>query len=61
MQATSLSTEAASCPICTNEVLGHYDVGEVLACGGCGGELEVTGKSPLTLAEAPEVEEDWGE
>jgi alpha-aminoadipate carrier protein LysW len=35
--------------------------GQVARCGDCGVELEVTATSPLTLALAPEVEEDWGE
>ncbi|MGP1347341.1 MAG: hypothetical protein ACTS3F_11825, partial [Phycisphaerales bacterium] len=34
---------------------------EVCRCAGCGAELEVTGVSPLVLAVAPEIEEDWGE
>lgn len=35
--------------------------GEIAQCAGCGAELEVTSRSPLTLELAPEVEEDWGE
>jgi alpha-aminoadipate carrier protein LysW len=35
--------------------------GEILPCGECLAELEVTLLEPLTLALAPEVEEDWGE
>ncbi|HVL49475.1 MAG TPA: lysine biosynthesis protein LysW [Candidatus Thermoplasmatota archaeon] len=35
--------------------------GEVVDCGDCGAELEVTALAPLTLALAPEEEEDWGE
>ncbi len=34
---------------------------EILVCPDCGAELEVVALDPLTLAEAPEVEEDWGE
>lgn len=34
---------------------------ELLACPDCGAELEVVSLDPLTLALAPEVEEDWGE
>ena len=34
---------------------------EIVRCPDCGAELEVTGVSPITLALAPEVEEDWGE
>jgi alpha-aminoadipate carrier protein LysW len=35
--------------------------GEVLRCADCAVELEVTATTPLTLALAPEVQEDWGE
>ena len=34
---------------------------EILFCPDCGVELEVISIEPLTLALAPEVEEDWGE
>ena len=34
---------------------------EILVCPECGVELEVISLQPLTLAMAPEVEEDWGE
>ena len=34
---------------------------EILQCPECGVELEVLALQPLTLALAPEVEEDWGE
>ena len=30
-------------------------------CPGCGAELEITALEPLTLALAPQEEEDWGE
>ena len=43
------------------EVAADLMVGEILECADCGAELEVTSISPLTLALAPEVEEDWGE
>lgn len=36
-------------------------VGEILDCDDCGAELEVTSLAPLTIALAPEIEEDWGE
>jgi alpha-aminoadipate carrier protein LysW len=50
------------CPMCAFEILGdNYLEGEVLTCEGCSAELEVVGLEPLRLAEAPEVEEDWGE
>lgn len=51
------------CPECDGPV--RFDraplAGQVARCGDCGVELEVTATSPLTLALAPEVEEDWGE
>ncbi len=34
---------------------------EVVHCPDCGAELEVIQPSPITLALAPEVQEDWGE
>lgn len=34
---------------------------EIVQCPECGVELEVVSLQPLTLALAPEVEEDWGE
>ena len=51
------------CPECEAEVEIATDVvkGEVIECGDCGAELEVTATEPLTIALAPEVEEDWGE
>ncbi|GHV29327.1 hypothetical protein FACS1894167_08480 [Synergistales bacterium] len=35
--------------------------GELLVCGDCGTELEVVSLDPLTVEEAPQVQEDWGE
>ncbi len=35
--------------------------GEILDCPECSAELEVRSLSPLVLALAPDVEEDWGE
>ena len=65
MQALKKHSEAAglaSCPTCSQEIDGKGRVeGEVLTCPGCSAELEVVGINPLQLAEAPEVEEDWGE
>jgi alpha-aminoadipate carrier protein LysW len=34
---------------------------EIVECPECRSELEVVGLTPVTLALAPEVEEDWGE
>lgn len=53
----------AQCVECGGEVPSPNNpiVGEILACPHCGVELEVTALEPLTLAMAPEIEEDWGE
>lgn len=37
------------------------EIGEILDCPGCGTELEVVGLEPVTVEEAPELQEDWGE
>ena len=34
---------------------------EITQCPGCGAELEITALEPITLALAPQEEEDWGE
>ena len=51
------------CPVCGAELQLSDDlvVGELLECADCGAELEVTGLDPVTVEEAPEAEEDWGE
>ena len=51
------------CPVCGAEVSLSADVvkGELVECGDCGTELEVTSVDPVTLQEAPEAEEDWGQ
>ncbi|MDG2374722.1 MAG: lysine biosynthesis protein LysW [Woeseiaceae bacterium] len=51
------------CPICGAEVEfgAHTVVGELMECGDCGTELEVLNLKPVTLGEAPETEEDWGQ
>jgi alpha-aminoadipate/glutamate carrier protein LysW len=53
----------AECPICGGDVELESDlvVGELLECPDCGSELEVLKVEPLSLGEAPETEEDWGE
>ncbi|MDR1977895.1 MAG: lysine biosynthesis protein LysW [Synergistaceae bacterium] len=54
--------ENTKCPVCDADVkVTDVIVGELLTCADCGVELEVTSLSPLTLEEAPEVQEDWGE
>lgn len=60
---TTETTTTANCPECAAELPLPNDllVGEVLPCDDCGADLEVTSLTPLQLALAPEVEEDWGE
>jgi alpha-aminoadipate carrier protein LysW len=53
----------ANCPECDAAISLAADVveGEIIVCPDCAAELEVTSVSPLELALAPEVGEDWGE
>ena len=43
------------------ELSENPEVGEILTCGDCSVELEVTRLDPVAVEKAPEVEEDWGE
>lgn len=54
---------ATYCPECEGEIrLGDTSVlNEIIECGECLTQLEIVATSPLLLALAPEVEEDWGE
>ncbi len=54
---------SAACPECGGTVPFERAPmsAEVVVCGGCSAELEVVFTSPLRLALAPEVQEDWGE
>ncbi|HSM60346.1 MAG TPA: hypothetical protein VK849_06090 [Longimicrobiales bacterium] len=52
------------CPVCAGgvDVPGDVILGELLECGDCGSELEVTALAPgVSLREAPVSAEDWGE
>jgi len=51
------------CPVCAAEIELAKDTmaGELIVCGDCGAELEVTGLDPVKLDEAPSAEEDWGQ
>ena len=51
------------CPECAGATPLGDDVllGEIVQCPDCGLELEIVALTPLALAPAPEVEEDWGE
>ncbi|MCP2014623.1 alpha-aminoadipate carrier protein LysW [Deinococcus sp. HSC-46F16] len=52
-----------TCPECDAPLTIAPDVieGEIIPCPDCGAELEVLSVSPVELALAPSVEEDWGE
>ncbi len=54
---------SVNCPECDASVDVDADVlaGEVVTCGDCQAELEVTSLEPLAVELAPEMEEDWGE
>lgn len=61
MSATiSLTCE---CPECAGSVTltRRPLAGEVVRCGDCSAELEVTSVEPLRVELAPQVQEDWGE
>jgi len=51
-----------SCPVCDIEVPipAQSRLSEILECSDCRSELEILTLDPVTLALAPEVEEDWG-
>jgi alpha-aminoadipate carrier protein LysW len=57
------TTTVATCPECEgNLTLGtDVQVGEIVVCGDCGVDLEVTSLEPLELTLAPQEAEDWGE
>ncbi len=52
-----------ACPECAADVAfaDQPHLSEVVECGDCHSELEVTTLDPLNLVLAPDVEEDWGE
>ena len=60
---TTTTNTTLDCPVCAAPVTVPDDTQahEVLVCGDCQSELEVTSVQPLALDLAPEVEEDWGE
>ncbi|ELZ30864.1 lysine biosynthesis protein lysw [Halogeometricum pallidum JCM 14848] len=43
------------------EIPADVEVGEIVDSPATGAELEVVSVDPVTLEEAPELEEDWGE
>lgn len=52
-----------TCPECGAPLTLPTDVveNEIIACEACSAELEIVGLEPLSLALAPQIEEDWGE
>jgi alpha-aminoadipate carrier protein LysW len=50
------------CPECGAEFdAGAVEAGEIIVCPDCGVELEVLTIDPVTVGQAPEEGEDWGE
>ncbi|GGL05917.1 hypothetical protein Sme01_56190 [Sphaerisporangium melleum] len=57
-------TAAPACLQCETDipVPSDAELGDILACRGCGQEHEVLDIAPVVRLDlAPEVEEDWGE
>ena len=56
---------STGCLVCDSalDIAEAPEKGEILECGSCGQEHEVTGVDAglVTVELAPEVEEDWGE
>lgn len=63
MTESAVAPSAVECPECAgNTPLTRRPLnGEVVRCGECGVELEITCTNPLRVEVAPEVQEDWGE
>jgi len=62
-QGENMAEKFTKCTECAAKVALPADVmeGEIVQCPECGLELEVLSLAPLSLAQAPEEEEDWGE
>lgn len=60
---STAATSSGECPECAGAVAFRRTPlrGEVVRCGACSSELEVTDTDPVSLQLAPQVEEDWGE
>jgi alpha-aminoadipate carrier protein LysW len=60
--AVQTASGPAQCPECMAEItLTNVMQNEITQCPDCGAELEISALSPLSLALAPQEEEDWGE
>jgi alpha-aminoadipate carrier protein LysW len=59
----SENTATTEDPVTGEEITlpADLEVGEILDSPVSGAELEVVSTEPVTLEEAPELEEDWGE
>ncbi|MFH1375936.1 MAG: lysine biosynthesis protein LysW [Patescibacteria group bacterium] len=56
--------QTTKCPKCDADLTlaDDAEVGEIITCDECSAELEVKTITPeITLEDAPEVQEDWGE
>jgi alpha-aminoadipate carrier protein LysW len=62
VQTAQTTPAPLECPECAARLTTCPTMaGEILDCPDCGAQLEVRSLAPLTLALAPDVEEDWGE
>jgi len=53
---------SVSCPECQTSMTFDSPLrGEIVTCGNCGVEREVTSVNPLMLAVAPTEQEDWSQ
>lgn len=61
--ASAIAQRSIECPECAATVTLTRDplIGEIVRCGDCAVELEITCTNPLRVEVAPQVEEDWGE
>ncbi len=57
------ASSSCECPECAGAIAITRTLirGEIVRCGDCNAELEVTHHAPVRLELAPEVQEDWGE
>ncbi len=60
--AVQTASGQAQCPECFADVtLNNVMQNEITQCPGCGAELELPGLEPITLALAPQEDEDRGD
>ena len=62
---TVTAEKSPNCLVCETEleIESGAEIGEIIECGTCGQEHELTGRTDdrVQVELAPEVEEDWGE